>query len=207
MSAIKNRPNHSLTHHPLPPTTTMKRLLAALLLSLNVRRAASYIQHSFTFPNIPFTAGAYHIHSPTHFMQPHGFSLPGFKIVSTQKPVWMGNYVVSEFNFTTHFGGPMTARIFSGTLDTSHILVRDCDGAPCLLGRLSVRKLSASGHSVHVRGDLLRPARVWERVLGGQRLVRREEVERAIRIGYSNFKNDLNLVHYVNIVMSYAKGV
>jgi hypothetical protein len=184
----------------------MKTLFALLLLSTNLRRAAPYIQHTFTFPNIPFTAGAYHIHSPTHFMQAHGFSLPGFRIVSTQKPVWMGNYVVSEFNFTTHFG-PMTARIFSGTLDTSHVLVRDCDGAPCLLGRLSVRKLSASGHTVHARGDLLRPASVWERVLGGQRLVRREEVERAIKLGYSNFKNDMNLMLYINIVMNYAKEV
>jgi hypothetical protein len=183
----------------------MKRLFAVLLLALNMRRATSYIQHSFTFPSIPFSAGIHHIHSPTHFMQTHGFALPGFKIIATQKPVLMDSYVVSEFNFTTHFGGPMTARLFSSTRDTSHILVRDCDGAPCLLGRLNVRKLSARGHSVHVRGDLLRPAKVWERMLGGQRLVRREEVERAIKLGYSNFKTDLNLIHYVNIVMSYAE--
>jgi hypothetical protein len=183
----------------------MKGLLALLLLSLNLRRAASYIQHSFTFPGIPYSAGTYHIHSPTHFMESHGFALPGFKIVSTQKPIWMGNYIVTEFNFTTHFNGPMMAKIFSGALDTSHILVRDCDGGPCLLGRLNVRKLSARGHSVHVRGDLLRSARIWERMLGGERLVQREGVERAVKLGYSNFKNDLNLMLYVNLVMAASK--
>ena len=117
----------------------------------------------------------------------------------------MGNYVVTEFNFTTHFGGPMAAKVFSGALDTSHVLVRDSDGAPCILGRLRVQKLSASGHCVQARGDLLRPARLWEQLIGGQRLVKREEVERMIKLGYSSFKNDMNLVLYVNLVMNAAK--
>ena len=98
----------------------------------------------------------------------------------------------------------MRAKIFSGALDTSHILVRDCGGEACMLGRLKVRKLSASGHVVEARGDLLRPARVWERLIGGQRLVGREGVERAIKLGYSNFKNDLNLMLYSNFVFNAA---
>ena len=138
-------------------------------------------------------------------MEAHGFAMPGFKITETSAPQWMGNYVVTEFNFTTHFGGPKRAKIFSGALDTSHVLVRDCGGEPCILGRLKVQKLSASGHVVHVHGDLLRPARVWERIVGGQKLVRSEGVERAIRLGYSNFKNDMNLMLYVNLVMNAAK--
>ena len=69
-----------------------------------------------------------------------------------------------------------------------------------------MRKTSASGHSVHAHGDLLRPAKVWERVLGGQRLVKREGVERAVKLGYSDFKNDMNLMLYVNLVMGAAKA-
>ena len=182
--------------HPFP--------LFIIFLAALFKPASTYILHTYTFPNIPYSAGIYHIHSPMHFMEAHGFALPGFKIIETSAQQWMGNYVVTEFNFTTHFGGPMRAKIFSGTVDTSHILVRDCGGEPCILGRLKVQKLSASGHTVHARGDLLRPARVWERLVGGQRLVRREGVERAIRLGYSNFKNDMNLMLYVNLVMNAA---
>ncbi len=138
-------------------------------------------------------------------MQSHGFALPGFKITSTSPPQWAGNYIMTEFNFTTYFNGPMTAKIFSGALDTSHILVRDCDGGACLLGRLSVQKLSASGHVVHARGDLLRPATVWERLLGGERLAKRENVERAVKMGYGSFKTDMNLILYVNLVMAASK--
>jgi hypothetical protein len=138
-------------------------------------------------------------------MRSHGFALPGFKITNTSPPQWIGNYIVTEFNFTTHFNGPMTAKIFSGALDTSHILVRDCDGGPCLLGRLNVQKLSASGHVVHASGNLLRTSNVWERILGGERLVKREDVEREVKLGYSNFKNDLNLMLYVNLVLAASK--
>ena len=113
---------------------------------------SSYILHSYTFPGIPYSAGIYHIHSPTHFMDAHGFALPGFKITDTRAPQWIGNYIVAEFNFTTHFG-PMAAKVFSSTPDTSHILVRDCSGSPCIIGRLKVQKLSASGHIVYARGD------------------------------------------------------
>ena len=165
---------------------------------------STYILHSYTYPGIPYSAGIYHIHSPTHFMEAHGFALPGFKITDTRAPQWIGNYIVAEFNFTSYFG-PMAAKVFSSTPDTSHILVRDCSGSPCIIGRLKVQKLSASGHIVHARGDLLRPAGVWERLIGGQRLVKREEVERAIKLGYSNFKNDMNLMLYVNLVMNSAK--
>ena len=181
--------------------------LLFVLLAKALHPIPAYILHTYTYPNIPYMAGVYHIHSPTHFMEAHGFALPGFRITETRPPQWMGNYVVTEFNFTTHFGGPMMAKIFSGALDTSHILVRDCGGEPCILGRLTVQKLSASGHVVHARGDLLRPAKVWERLFGGMRLAGREQVERAVKVGYSSFNNDMNLMLYVNLVLASAKGV
>jgi hypothetical protein len=37
-----------------------------------------------------------------------------------------------------------------------------------------------------------------ESLIGGERLVTREEVERAVKLGYSNFKNDMNLNMYIN---------
>ena len=162
---------------------------------------STYILHTYTFPNIPYSAGVYHIHSPTHFMEAHGFALPGFKITKTCAPQWLGNYVVAEFNFTTHFGGSMMGKLFSGTRETSHILIKDCSGNPCILGRLRVQKISATGHVVHACGDLLQSTRVWEQIIGGQRQVKRENVERAIKLGYSNFKNDVNMMTYVNLVM------
>ncbi len=171
---------------------------AALVSSLG---APAYILHTYTFPNIPYVAAVYHIHSPAHFMETHGFALPGFKITSTRRPQRTGNYVVTEFNFTTHFGGQMTAKIFSGTLDTSHVLVRGCDGEPCILGRLTVRKLSVAGHVIQARGDLLRPTSLWERLLGGQRLVKPENVGKAIELGYRDFKKDMNLVLYATLAM------
>ena len=181
---------------------------ASLLVALLVKSLdgiPAYILHTYTFPNIPYTAGVYHIHSPVHFMETHGFALPGFRITQTCNPQWMGNYVVTEFNFTTHFGGQMSAKIFSGALDTSHVLVRDCGGEPCILGRLKVQKLSTSGHIIQARGDLLRSASPWEALIGGERLVKREEVEKAVKLGYSNFKNDMNLNMYINLVMNAAK--
>ena len=177
----------------------------SILFLLSLNSIPAYILHTYTFPSIPYTAGVYHIHSPAHFMEAHGFALPGFRITETCTPQWMGSYVVNEFNFTTHFGGHMSAKIFSGALDTSHILVRDCGGEPCILGRLKVQKLSVNGHVIQARGDLLRPAGVWERMIGGQKLVKREAVERAVKMGYSDFKNDMNLVLYVNIIMNAAK--
>ena len=176
---------------------------ALFLLSLNCIPA--YILHTYTFPNIPYTAGVYHIHSPVHFMETHGFALPGFRITETCSPQRMGGYVVTEFNFTTHFGGHMSAKVFSGGLDTSHVLVRDCGGEPCMLGRLKVQKLSVSGHVIQARGDLLRPAKVWEQLLGGQTMVSREGVEKAVKMGYCDFKNKAAMVLYVNMVMDAAR--
>ena len=138
-------------------------------------------------------------------MEAHGFALPGFRITKTCAPQWMGGYIVAEFNFTTYFGGPMTGKLFSGARDTSHILVRDCSGEPCLQGRLRVVKSSISGHSVHACGDLLRPSKAMERMFGGNSMVRRENIERAIQMGYSNFKNDMNMMIYVNLVMNAGK--
>ena len=176
-----------------------------LLLFSLLQPILAYILHSHTFPNIPYSAGVYHIHSPTYFMEAHGFALPGFQITKSCTPKWMGNYLVADFNFTTHFGGPMSGKLFSGSRDTSHILVRDCNGEACIMGRLLVRKLSTRGHAIHACGDLLQSSRVWERILGGERLVKRENVEKAIKKGYSNFKQDMNMMQYVNLLMNSAK--
>ena len=50
-------------------------------------------------------------------------------------------------------------------------------------------------------------AACWERLIGGQRLVARDSVERAIHRGYAQFRNDMNLVLYANLVMNAAKGI
>ncbi len=166
---------------------------------------AFYISHVFRFPLIPFSAGVYHIHSPAHFMEAHGFSLPGFQILETCPPQTIGEYVTAEFTFKTYFCGRMSGRVFSSMLNTSHVLIMDPDGVPCLLGRLSIGKCSSNGHLVRAHADLLRPANVWERLLGGKRLVKQCDVERAIKLGYSNFKGSMNMKEYVNMVTECAK--
>jgi hypothetical protein len=181
----------------------MHALLPLLLLGVFALPSSSYfISHSFAFPSIPFSAGVYHIHSPLHFMEAHGFTLPGFKIIETSTPQSMGDYIVAEFFYSTHFTGRMSARVFSSTSHTSHIVLMDPDRVPCLLGKLTLERCSTHGHRVCARADLLRPATVWERMVGGQRLVKEADVERSIKLGYSNFKNDLNLARYVNMVLN-----
>ena len=164
-----------------------------------------YVSHKFSFPSIPYSAGIFHIHSPAHFLEAHGFALPGFKIVETQTPRQTGDYVIAGFCFTTHFTGKMSARLFSSSLNSSHVVLMDPDGVPCLLGRLYLERCSSRGHRVCAHADLLRPASVWERMFGGGRLVKESEVERSIKVGYSKFKNDLNLARYVNMVQECNK--
>ncbi len=176
-----------------------------LLLLASATLSDAYISHAFLFPSIPYSAGVYHIHSPAHFMEVHGFALPGFKILETRTPKSMGDYVTAEFFFETYFCSRMSAKVFSSSQNSSHILVMDPDGAPCLLGRLSLGKCCSTGHLIRAHADLLRPANGWERLLGGKRLVKQSEVERAIKLGYSNFKSDLNLKQYVNMVMECDK--
>lgn len=165
-----------------------------------------YVSHVLQFPAIPYSAGVYHIHSPVHFMEAHGFALPGFRMLETRTPQSMGDYVTVEFFFATHFNGRMSARVFSSALNSSHILVMDPDGTPCLLGRLSLGRCSSNGHVIRAHAELLRPANAWERMMGGKRLVKQCEVERAIRLGYSHFKSDLNLKQYMNLIMECSKG-
>lgn len=162
----------------------------------------AYIHHTILFPLIPPSAGFYHIHSPSHFMEPHGFALPGFKIVDTWKPEKRGEFITTEFSFKTHFSSKfMNAKIFSDRLNTSHILLMDPDKKPFLLGKLSVKKHASRGHKLEARGNLLRPATVWERMFGGDHLVNPKEVERAIKIGYSNFREDMNLKAYFKLIL------
>lgn len=138
-------------------------------------------------------------------MQAHGFALPGFKILETCKPQSMGDYVTAQFFFDTYFRRRMSAKVFSSAQNSSHILVLDPDGAPCLLGRLTLGKCAAGGHSIRAHADLLRPANVWEIILGGRRQVKQCEVEKAIKLGYKNFKSDLNIKNYVSMVMECEK--
>jgi hypothetical protein len=178
---------------------------AIILLQLFASCASAfYISHTFPFPTIPYSAGVYHIHSPSYFMEAHGFALPGFKLLETSKPRVVRDYIYSEFTFRTYFG-KTTARVFSNSLNTSHVLLMDPDGIPCLLGRLSLEKCSARGFIVTAHADLLRPANVWERLFGGLRRVRKNEVLRSVNLGYSDFKNDLNFKSYVNMVFDSAK--
>ena len=175
--------------------------MVASLMMMNPRPlSAFYISHAFLFPNIPYSAGVHHIHSPTHFMEAHGFALPGFKILETRAPQSMGNYITAEFLFETYFCSRTSAKVFSSARNTSHVLVMDPNGVPCLLGRLSLSRYGSSGHMIRAHADLLRPANGWERLLGGKRLVQQSEVERSIKLGYSDFKNDLNLNRYVSMV-------
>ncbi len=117
----------------------------------------------------------------------------------------MGDYVTVEFFYETYFNRRTSARVFSSSKNTSHVLLMDPDGVPCLLGRLSLEKYPPHGHRIRVHADLLRPANVWERMLGGQRLVKQCEVERVIQQGYSNFKSDMRMKEYMNLVMDCAR--
>jgi hypothetical protein len=181
------------------------KLLSLLLVIGGGGSMRSYVSHTFQFPAIPQSAGIYHIHSPLHFMEVHGFSLPGFKLLETSKPETKWDYVITEFTYKTHFGGITTARMFSNALNTSHVLLMDTDKTPCLLGKLTVKKCASSGLQVQAHANLLRPATAWERMMGGDHLVNEKEVERAIKLGYSNFKNDLNLKLHVQMVLDHAK--
>lgn len=180
-------------------------MLTRILVAVFVAHAdAFYISHSFQFPAIPYSAGMYHIHSPAFFMEAHGFALPGFKIIETHAPKTTGDYVTTEFRYSTYFG-KQSARLFSSHLNTSHVLLMDPDGVPCLLGKLTLEKFAKTGHRLNAHAELLRPSSLWERLLGGRRLVKESEVERSIKLGYSNYKTDLNLKLYVQMVFECSK--
>ena len=176
-----------------------------LLVALLPFASALYVSHVFNFPSIPYSAGLHHIHSPAHCMEVYGFVLPGFEILETSAPKSMGDYVSLEFFYKTYFHGRTSARVFSSMPNTSHILLMDPDGVPCLLGRLSLEKYPPHGHCIRARADLLRPARLWERMFGCNRLVNQSKVERAIQVGYSNFKSDMRMKEYMNLVVDCAR--
>jgi hypothetical protein len=189
------------------PALALRIIMRAFILAITVMNChAFYLSHTFKFPAIPYSAGVYHIHCPDHFMEAHGFALPGFRIIETRAPKSMGGYITTEFFYETYFNSRMSAKLFSSSLNTSHILLMDPDGIPCLLGRLSLDKCPPNGHTIRAHADLLRPASLWERMLGGKRLVKQCEVARAINVGYSNFKGHLHMKEYVNLVMGYSKS-
>ena len=77
----------------------------------------------------------------------------------------------------------------------------DPDGIPCLLGKLTLHRCSSNGHGICARADLLRPASAWERMFGGQKLVKESDVALKIKLGYSDFKHDA----YVKMVLDCDK--
>jgi hypothetical protein len=181
----------------------MRALLLLHLLAYS--SAYNYVSHTFSFSTIPYSAGIFHIHSPVHFMQAHGFALPGFRLLETHPPRAMGDCITAEFYYRTHFTGRMSGRVFSSARNTSHVVLMDPDGIPCLLGKLTLYRCAANGLRICAHADLLRPANVWERLFGGQKLVREDEVARTIKLGYSTFKTDMNLLKYVNQVLECEK--
>jgi hypothetical protein len=182
----------------------MRALLAALVISYSAGYHVIHTHHPF--PAIPYSAGVHHIHSPIHFMEAHGFALPGFRLLATHRPKVVGGYVTAEFVYTTHFGN-VSARLFSNSLNTSHVLLTDPDGTPCLLGKLSVHKLPSRGFSLSSHAHVLRPVNMWEMLfVGGRRAAKQCDVLRAINRGYSDFKMDANLKSYVQMVCEHDKS-
>jgi hypothetical protein len=174
--------------------------MRALFLALVSCASAYHVSHPF--PSVPYRAGLYHIHSPLRFMEAQGFALPGFRLLETRRPKLVGGYATAEFLYKTYFG-QVSARVFSNSLNTSHVLLMDPDGIPCFLGKLSLQRLPGTGFILSATSDLLRPASIWERVFTWRRS--RGDVLRAINLGCAGFRNDINLKCYVKMVFDCAK--
>jgi hypothetical protein len=143
--------------------------LATLVLvcALGGSRAYHVAQGALDLVGVPYALGVRHIHSPAHCVPAHGLALPGFRITETRPPRRMSEFVASEFTYRTYLsGGPAQGRLFSSAPDTSHLLLMDPDGIPCLLARLKVVRLPGGcGHRVETRAALLRLPTPWERLL------------------------------------------
>ena len=195
----KKQTTSPLRHSPASTRSVMRALLAALVACSTAYRV-SHTHHPF--PAIPYSAGVYHIHSPEHFMEAHGFALPGFRLLEAQRPKVVGGYVTVGFVYTTYYGN-VSARLFSNSLNTSHVLLTDPDGTPCLLGKLCVQPLPSRGFALSSHTHLLRRANIWERLFVGA--AKERELVRAIHLGYSDFKTDANLKSYVKMVFEHDK--
>jgi hypothetical protein len=142
--------------------------LVVLVCALGGGSAYHVAQGALELVGVPYALGVRHIHSPGHCVPAHGLALPGFRITETQPPRHMvgDEFVASEFMYQTHFhGAPAQGRLFSAAPDTSHVLLMDPDGIPCLLARLRVVRRLGGGHCVETRAALLRQATPWEHLL------------------------------------------
>jgi hypothetical protein len=191
---------------------------ALLLVLLTAASGLTVVQHHFSqifrLQHLSYTAGVYHIHSPSHFIEAHGFAMPGFRIVETRPPeakkaLDSDAPVLSiEFLYTSLFDHPkgrrLRGKIFTHRLNTSHVLLKDSDGQPKVFGTLSLRK-SANGTDtfLHAHGNILRgPPRssLLEDMLLCRGVAARD-VERAIQRGYRDLNADANLKLYLNMVL------
>lgn len=181
-------------------TRTM-RLRPLLWLCLAQPASGFQLTQSFQFDALTYTAGLYHIHSPAYCIEPHGFALPGFRIIGACRPRNMTEGVLSiNFRYRTLFQQrSMRGRMFSESLHTSYVVLSDETGIPVVFASLSLK----SGEHVVLQasGSLLRPpASPWERFM----LCRgadQSSVERAVAAGYSDLKCHPNLKRYISMVL------
>ena len=100
----------------------------------------------------------------------------------------------------------MRGKIFSASLNTSHILLKDRDGLPKVFGTLSLKKSNQNSSEtfLHAHGNILRrpsPSRVFLEELMLCRGADICDVQRAIHLGYRDLNLDANLKLYMNMVL------
>ena len=168
-----------------------------LLFIIQASRSLQYVSHVFQFSSISYTSGLYHIHSPSYFIEANGFAMPGFCIQEVQKPKILGDYITADFTYKTYFNQGI-GRVFSERLNTSRVLLSDDKGNPILYGTLCLENVRGKV-LLRANSDMMRPPTVWEEMMKCR--VTRSDVERAIARGYTNFKSDMNLKLYLNMVL------
>ena len=179
--------------------------LIALVLTCTLATASAYhvAQGALELVAVPYALGIRHIHSPAHCVSAHGLALPGFRLTETCPPRTMNEFVASEFMYETLLcGAPAQGRLFSASPDTSHVLLMDPDGVPCLLARLKVVRLLGGGHSIETRAALLRQPTAWERLLLLPAMARSREgrVRRSIW-RCAGAADDQDLTQYLALVL------
>jgi hypothetical protein len=173
-------------------------LLLFLLLPWH-SKALQFISHTFHFPSISYNTAIYYIHAPSHFIEAHGFALPGFQIKDASVPRKIGDYIVADFFYTTLFERELKhGRVFSERLDTSRVLLDN--GKIC--GHVFIQNTDGKA-TVQAYGEVLRPKNTWEKVM--HRPVTEDKLEHAIRMGYCDFKGHPNLNHYASMLLDRDK--
>ena len=156
---------------------------------------------SLSFPDIPLDLGIRHIHTPEHFAVAHGLTLPGFELTHTSPPTRVNDYALIAFRFRTLFGADHAARMFSNDRCTSHVLLQEGNNDRAyMLATFNVSRCCAAGHTVSLRGTMLRKPTGLERMLGPV-TVTRGGIFHAIMMGYSVREEDENLRRYRRMVL------